>query len=61
VRLPHEDVPPITEAEVAAVDDGLAAFDTLLTQLADVPTPAGATPQQLEDDAASQPTTVRRA
>jgi hypothetical protein len=52
---------PLTEAEVAAVDDGVAAFDTLLTRLADVPTPAGPTPRQLEEDAASEPTTVRRA
>jgi hypothetical protein len=52
---------PLTEAEVAAVDDGVAAFDTLLTHLADVPTPAGPTPRQLEEDAASEPTTVRRA
>jgi len=52
---------PLTEAEVAAVDDGVAAFDTLLTRLANVPTPAGPTPRQLEEDAASEPTTVRRA
>jgi hypothetical protein len=52
---------PLTEAEVAAVDDGIAAFDTLLTQLADVPTPAGPTPRQIEEHAASQPTQVRRA
>jgi hypothetical protein len=52
---------PLTEAEVAAVDDGVTAFDTLLTQLADVPTPAGPTPRQLEEDAASEPTQVRRA
>jgi hypothetical protein len=52
---------PLTEAEVAAVDDGVAAFDKLLTNLADVPTPAGPTPRQLEEDVASEPTTVRRA
>lgn len=52
---------PLTEAELAAVDDGVAAFDTLLTHLADVPTPAGPTPRQLEAHAASDPTTVRRA
>jgi Phage integrase family len=52
---------PLTEAEVAAVDDGVAAFDTLLTRLTDVPTPAGPTPRQLEEDTASEPTTVRRA
>ena len=52
---------PLTEAEVAAVDDGVVAFDKLLTQLVDLPTPAGPTPRQIERDAASQPTPVRRA
>jgi hypothetical protein len=51
---------PLTEPEVAAVDDGVVAFDTLLIQLADVPTPAGPTPRQLEEHAASQPTQVGR-
>lgn len=39
---------PLSEAEVAAVDDGVVAFDTLLTQLIDVPTASGPTPRQLE-------------
>jgi integrase len=52
---------PLTEAEVAAVDDGITAFEKLLTQLADVPTPAGPTPRQLEEHAACEPTQVRRA
>jgi hypothetical protein len=52
---------PLTEAEVAAVDDGITAFDKLLTQLADVPTPGGPTPRQIEEHAASEPTQVRRA
>jgi integrase len=52
---------PLTDAEVAAVDDGLAAFDTLLTHLVDVPTPAGPTPRQIEEQAASEPTQVKRA
>jgi hypothetical protein len=38
----------LTEEEVAAVDDGLAALDTLQQKLADIPTPAGATPRQLQ-------------
>jgi hypothetical protein len=38
----------LTEEEVAAVDDGLTALDTLQEKLADVPTPAGPTPRQLE-------------
>ena len=39
---------PLTEAETSAVDDGVTAFDKLLTQLADIPTPAGPTPRELE-------------
>jgi hypothetical protein len=38
----------LTEEEVAAVDDGLAALDALQQKLATVPTPAGPTPQQLQ-------------
>lgn len=38
---------PLSEAELAAVDDGLAALEKLLDQLADVATPAGPTPRQL--------------
>jgi integrase len=43
---------PLTDDERAAVQDGQAALDKLLTQLADAPTPAGATPRQI----GSQPT-----
>ena len=38
---------PLTDDERAAVDDGQAALDSLLGRLADIPTPAGATPRQL--------------
>jgi hypothetical protein len=38
---------PFTDDERAAVDDGQAALDRLLGQLADTPTPAGPTPRQL--------------
>lgn len=38
---------PLREEEIAAIDDGVAAFEQLLARLADVPTPAGATPAQL--------------
>jgi hypothetical protein len=38
---------PLTDDERAAVDDGQAALDSLLGRLADVPTPAGATPRQI--------------
>lgn len=39
---------PLTEEERAAVEDGTAAVDALLGLLADIPTPAGPTPRQLE-------------
>ncbi|MGR6918784.1 tyrosine-type recombinase/integrase [[Actinomadura] parvosata] len=38
---------PLTDDERAAVDDGQAALDHLLSRLADVPTPAGPTPHQI--------------
>ncbi|MEU7835651.1 tyrosine-type recombinase/integrase [Nonomuraea sp. NPDC049129] len=38
---------PLTDDERAAVDDGQAALDQLLSRLSDVPTPAGPTPHQL--------------
>ena len=52
---------PLTEAEAAAVEDGVIAFDQLLTQLADVPTPAGPTPRELHDRATSEVNEPRRA
>jgi hypothetical protein len=51
----------LTDAEAAAVEDGQIAFDTLLAQLADVPTPAGPTPRELEHDRVSTLTAGRRA
>jgi hypothetical protein len=38
---------PLGEAEQAAVEDGIAAYENLLSKLADVPTPAGPTPHQI--------------
>ncbi len=38
---------PLKEVELAAIDDGVAAFEKLLAHLEDVPTPAGPTPRQL--------------
>ncbi len=38
---------PLSDEERDAVDDGHAALDALLERLADVPTPAGPTPQQI--------------
>jgi integrase len=38
---------PLTDDEQAAVDDGQTALDQLLKRLADIPTPAGATPREI--------------
>jgi hypothetical protein len=38
---------PLSEEERAAVEDGIGAMERLCLQLADVPTPAGPTPNQL--------------
>jgi hypothetical protein len=38
---------PLGEAEQAAVEDGVAAYEHLLSKLADVPTPAGPTPHEI--------------
>jgi hypothetical protein len=46
---------PFTDDERAAVDDGQAALDKLLGQLADTPTPAGPTPRQLGHNTAGLP------
>ncbi len=45
---------PLNESELAALDDGLSALESLLTRLADVPTPAGPTPLQLRGAALVQ-------
>jgi hypothetical protein len=38
---------PLSEPELAAVDEGLAAYEKLLSGLVDVPTPDGETPRRL--------------
>jgi hypothetical protein len=38
---------PLNDSELAAVNDGVAAMEKLLEQLADVPTPVGPTPREL--------------
>lgn len=38
---------PLTEDEIAAVDEGLIAFEQLCERLADTPTPSGPTPREL--------------
>ena len=45
---------PLSDAELAALDDGVSALESLLSRLADVPTPAGPTPLQLRDSALVQ-------
>ena len=42
---------PLNETELEAVDEGVGALEKLLSQLADVPTPAGPTPRQLQSPA----------
>ena len=41
---------PLSDAEVAALDDGVSALDSLLNRLASVPTPTGLTPQQIRGE-----------
>ena len=41
---------PLTDDEQAAVEDGQAALDALLTRLTSTPTPAGTTPHQIGAD-----------
>jgi len=50
---------PLGEAEQAAVEDGISAYENLLSKLADVPTPAGPTPRQIGTELV-QITSVRR-
>ncbi|MGW0553933.1 hypothetical protein ACWDZ6_06995 [Streptomyces sp. NPDC002926] len=38
---------PLTDDERAAVDDGQAALEGLLSRLSEVPTPVGASPRDL--------------
>jgi hypothetical protein len=45
---------PLNESELAALDDGLSALESLLKRLSNVPTPAGPTPLQLSDGAATE-------
>ena len=52
---------PLTEAEANAVEDGVNAFEELLAQLTDVPTPAGPIPRQLQSGLVQvEPTKERR-
>jgi hypothetical protein len=39
----------LNESELAAVEEGVAAYERLIDKLRDVPTPAGATPRQMSE------------
>jgi integrase len=45
---------PLGESEIAALDDGVSALQSLMDRLANVPTPAGPTPRDLQGDALVQ-------
>jgi hypothetical protein len=52
---------PLGEAEANAVEDGVNAFEKLLAQLTDVPTPANPSPRQLQSGLVQiEPTKERR-
>jgi hypothetical protein len=41
---------PLSDAELAAFNDGATSLESLLSRLANVPTPAGQTPSQLRGE-----------
>ena len=41
---------PFTDAEIAALDDGVSALESLLNRLATIPTPCGKTPLQIREE-----------
>jgi hypothetical protein len=45
---------PLTEGEIAAVDDGVSALTSLLSRLENIPTPSGKTPLQLREQSLVQ-------
>ena len=50
---------PLGDAKQAAIEEGVAAYENLLSKLADLPTPAGPTPRQIGAELV-QVTSVRR-
>jgi len=40
---------PLTDEEIAAVDDGIILMEKLCEKLTDVPTPSGPTPRELRN------------
>jgi len=51
---------PLRDEEMSAIEDGMEAFERLLSKLADVPTPGGPTPRQLEASALVQVRPLKR-
>lgn len=45
---------PLTDAEIAAVDDGVFALESLLSRLEGIPTPSGKTPLQIREQSLVQ-------
>lgn len=45
---------PLTDAEIAALDDGVSALGLLLSRLSNVPTPSGETPLQIREQSLVQ-------
>ena len=45
---------PLSDPELAALDEGVSALDSLLSRLANVPTPAGQTPVHLRGESLVQ-------
>jgi hypothetical protein len=45
---------PLSDAELAALDGGVSALESLLSRLANVPTPAGQTPVHLRGESLVQ-------
>jgi hypothetical protein len=45
---------PLTEAEIAALDDGVYALESLLSRLQNIPSPSGKTPLQIRDESLVQ-------
>jgi integrase len=45
---------PLTEAEIAALDDGVSALERLLSRLQNIPSPSGKTPLQIREESLVQ-------
>lgn len=45
---------PLTDAEIAVLDDGVSALESLLTRLENIPTPSGKTPLQIREQSLVQ-------